>query len=156
MQGDPKIIELLNGVLTNELTAINQYFIHYKMCADWGYDRMAAAKKKESIEEMGDADKVIDRILYLNGIPNMQRYNPVQVGESVPEMHALDLRLEVNAVAKLNQGIALCREIGDNGTRVLLEDILQGEEHAIDWLEAQLDLIKQVGVQGYLAEQIKD
>jgi bacterioferritin len=156
MQGDPKIIELLNVVLTNELTAINQYFIHYKMCANWGYERMAAEKKKESIEEMGDADKVIDRILYLDGIPNMQRMNPVMVGESVPEMHQLDLQLETNAVKTLNAGINLCREIGDNGTRVLLEEILQGEEHAIDWLEAQLDLIKQVGTQGYLAEQIKN
>ncbi|MCP4870369.1 MAG: bacterioferritin [Proteobacteria bacterium] len=155
MQGNPKVIELLNSVLTNELTAINQYFIHYKMCANWGYERMAAEKKKESIEEMGDADKVIDRILYLDGIPNMQRMNPVMVGESVPEMHKLDLQLEVGAVKKLNEGIALCRDIGDNGTRVLLEEILQGEEHAIDWLEAQLDLIDQIGAQNYLAEQIK-
>jgi bacterioferritin len=156
MKGNAKVIEILNEVLTAELTAINQYFIHYKMCANWGYARMAAAKKKESIEEMGDADTVIDRILYLDGIPNMQRLNPVQVGETVPEMHQADLALELGAVERLNRGIALCRDVGDNGSRVILEGILEGEEHAVDWLEGQLDQIAQMGTENYLAEQIKD
>ncbi len=156
MKGDPNIIDFLNEVLTAELTAINQYFIHYKMCANWGYERLAESKKKESIEEMHDADKVIDRILFLDGIPNMQRLFPVTVGETVHEMHQLDLKLEQGAVARLNKGIALARDAGDNGTRHLLEEILTGEEHAIDHLEGQLDQISQMGIENYLAEQIKD
>ena len=155
MKGDPSIIEALNEVLTAELTAINQYFIHHKMLASWGYSRMSALKRKESIEEMGDADAVIDRILYLEGVPNMQRLFPVAVGETLPEMHALDLELEKKACARLNRAIALCREQGDNGTATLLEKILAGEEHAVDFLEGQLELIAQVGVQNYLAQQIK-
>jgi bacterioferritin len=156
MQGDPQILELLNQVLTAELTAINQYYIHYKMCANWGYERMAKKKREEAMEEMHDADKVIDRILFLDGVPNMQRLNPVQVGESIPEQHELDLALELDAVARLNKGIELCRAKGDNGTRHLLEEILRGEEHAVDWLEAQVGLIKELGKERYLAEQMKE
>ena len=155
MKGDPKIIEALNDVLTAELTAINQYFIHAKMCANWGYKRTAKEKHDESIDEMKDADKIIDRILYLDGIPNMQRLNPVRVGESIPEMHKLDLEIEVAAVERLNKGIALAREHGDNGTRAMLEEILAGEEHAVDHLEAQLHLIEELGEAAYLAEMIK-
>jgi bacterioferritin len=156
MQGDPQILELLNQVLTAELTAINQYYIHYKMCANWGYERMAKKKREEAMEEMHDADKVIDRILFLDGVPNMQRLNPVKVGESIPEQHELDLALELDAVARLNKGIELCRAKGDNGTRHLLEEILRGEEHAVDWLEAQVGLIKELGKERYLAEQMKE
>lgn len=154
MKGNPDVIELLNEVLTSELTAINQYFIHYKMLGNWGYSRLAEVKRKESIEEMRHADKIIDRILYLDGVPNMQRLDPVKVGEDPIEMHEVDLALEVAAVERLNRGIALATQAADNGTRALLEEILREEEQAIDWLEAQLGMIKDVGKQNYLAEMI--
>jgi bacterioferritin len=156
MQGDPDVIEVLNEVLTAELTAINQYFIHAKMCENWGYQRLYKKKREESIEEMHDADKVIERILYLDGVPNMQRLFPVGVGEDPIEQHRLDLQLETTAIERLNKGIALCREKGDNGTRELLEEILKGEEDGADWLEAQLHLVKEVGKEAYLAEQINE
>jgi bacterioferritin len=154
MRGDPDIINMLNEVLTSELTAINQYFIHHKMCSDWGYEALSAKKRAESIEEMNHADSVIDRILYLDGTPNMQRLFPVKVGENAVEQHKLDLELELEAVKRLNEGIALCREKGDNGTRELLEKILIEEEEGIDWLESQLHIIEEVGKERYLAEQI--
>ncbi len=156
MKGDPKLIELLNEVLTSELTAINQYFIHAKMLKNWGYPRLAAKKREESIEEMKHADSVIERILYLDGVPNMQRLSPVRVGEDPVEQHEVDLALELDAVARLNRGIALARDLGDNGTKALLQNILVEEEDAIDWLETQLGLIKQLGKENYLAEQIHD
>jgi bacterioferritin len=156
MQGDSDVIEALNEVLTAELTAINQYFIHAKMCENWGYQRLYKKKREESIEEMHDADKVIERILYLDGVPNMQRLFPVGVGEDPIEQHRLDLQLETTAIERLNKGIALCREKGDNGTRELLEEILKGEEDGADWLEAQLHLVKEVGKEAYLAEQINE
>lgn len=156
MKGDPAIIELLNEVLTAELTAINQYFIHAKMCENWGYKRLAEHKRKESIEEMKDAQAVIERILYLDGLPNMQRLNPVRVGEDAVEQHKQDLALETEAIARLNKGIALCVAKGDNGTRDMLESILDGEEESADFLETQLHLIEEVGKAKYLAEQIHD
>ncbi len=156
MRGDPEIIEALNEILTNELTAINQYYIHYKMCENWGYAKLAAKKREESMEEMEHADKVISRILYLEGIPNMQRLNPVKVGENVPEQHKLDLALEAGAVEVLNRTIALCRERGDNGTRELIARILENEEESVDWLEAQLGIIDEIGKNKYLAEHIHD
>lgn len=156
MRGDESVIELLNDVLTHELTAINQYFIHAKMCEDWGYQRIAKKKRAESIEEMQHADRVIARILLLEGVPNMQRLNPVRVGENVPEQHQLDLELEMEARERLNKGITLCRERGDNTTRELLESILINEEEAVDWLESQLHIIKEIGKERYLAEQIHD
>ena len=156
MQGDPAIIEALNDVLTAELTAINQYFIHHKMCENWGYRKLSKKKREESIEEMTDADKVIERILYLDGIPNMQRMNPVGVGEDPIEQHQLDLALETAAIERLNNAIALCRDKGDNGTRELLESILEGEEESADWLEAQLHLVEEVGRERYLAEMINE
>ena len=156
MKGDPEVITLLNEVLTHELTAINQYFIHYKMCENWGYPRIAEKKKSESIEEMHHADWVIERILFLDGVPNMQRLNPVKVGEDVVEQHKLDLALELEAHARLNEGIKLCREKGDNGTRELLDKILHSEEDGIDWLEAQLHVIEEIGKERYLAEQLHD
>ena len=156
MQGDAQIVEALNEVLTAELTAINQYFIHHKMCENWGYQRLSAKKREESIEEMRDADRLIERILYLDGVPNMQRMNPVGVGEDPIEQHRLDLALETEAIARLNKAVALCRERGDNGTREMLEDILKGEEESADWLESQLHLVDQVGVENYLSEQIRE
>jgi bacterioferritin len=155
MKGDPDIIELLNDVLTSELTAINQYFVHSKMLSNWGYPKLAEQKREESIEEMKHADEVIDRILFLDGTPNMQRLNPVRVGEEPIEMHELDLQLEVEACKRLNEGIALCRTKGDNGTRELLARLLAEEEEGVDWLEAQLHLVKQVGREAYLAEYIR-
>jgi bacterioferritin len=154
MRGDAQVIEALNDVLTAELTAINQYFIHHKMCDNWGYERLAKKKHEESIGEMKDADSVIERILYLDGVPNMQRLNPVRVGEDPIEQHRLDLALETAAIERLNGAIALCREKGDNGTRHLLEHILEGEEEAADWLESQLHIVDEIGKERYLAEQI--
>lgn len=154
MKGDSEIIDALNEVLTSELTAINQYFIHFRMCEDWGYSKLAEKKRSESIEEMKHADKVIARILFLDGVPNMQRYFPVKVGEEPIEMHKVDLELEYEAVKRLNKAIALCRDKHDNGTRDLLESILGEEEDGIDWLEAQLHQVEEIGRERYLAEQI--
>ena len=154
MHGDPQILEALNEILTAELAAINQYFIHAKMCANWGYHRLAKKKRDESIDEMKDADAVIERILYLDGVPNMQRMNPVRVGEDPIEQHELDLELEKSAVERYNRAIALAREKGDNGTRGLLERLLGGEEHSVDWLESQLHAIGEIGKERYLAEQL--
>ena len=154
MRGDPHIIEALNEILTAELTAINQYFVHSRMCRNWGYHRLARKKYEESIDEMKDADRVIERILYLEGVPNMQRLNAVRVGEDPIEQHRLDLALETEAVARYNRAIALAREKGDNGTRALLEQILGSEEESVDWLESQLHVVEQIGKERYLAEQL--
>ena len=154
MKGNDEVINVLNEVLTSELTAINQYFIHSKMCDDWGFEKLAAKKREESIEEMKHADIIIARILFLEGVPNMQRYFPVKVGEDAIEQHRLDLQVEYDAVKRLNAGIPLCRDKGDNGTRELLEIILQQEEEGIDWLEAQLNLVELVGGERYLTEQM--
>ena len=151
---NPDIIRALNEVLTAELTAINQYFVHSKMCKDWGYERLHAVLRSESIDEMKHADQLIDRLLYLNGIPNVQRLNKINIGEDVLEMLQIDLQLEYEALPRLNDAIASCVQAGDNGTRELLESILTSEEEHVDWLESQLTLIEQVGLKGYLAEQI--
>jgi bacterioferritin len=156
MQGDAQIIEALNDVLTAELTAINQYFIHHKMCENWGYQRLSKKKREESIGEMKDADSVIERILYFDGVPNMQRLFALRVGENPIEQHTLDLAVETEAIKRLNDAIALCREKADNGTRELLEGILKGEEAGADWLEAQLHIVEEIGKEAYLAEQIHD
>ncbi len=156
MQGDPEIIELLNEVLTAELTAINQYFIHAKMNDNWGYKRLAKKFYDESIDEMKDAEKIIERILYLDGIPNLQRYGTVAVGETVPEQLALDLQTEVAAVERYNRGVALAVGKGDNGTRDLLESRLVDEENHLDWIESQLKIISDVGVEHYLAQNIHE
>jgi bacterioferritin len=155
MKGHSQIIDILNDVLTAELTAVNQYFVHYKMCANWGYERLAHKFREESFGEMKDADKLIERILYLEGVPNLQRLNKVMVGQTVKEMHELDWALEKAAIDRLNAGIATARQLGDNGTGELLEDILKGEEEHADWIEAQQALIAQVGESHYLAQQIK-
>ncbi len=154
MQGNPEVIEALNELLTAELTAINQYFIHAKMNENWGYSKIAENKRSESIDEMKHADRVIARILYLEGTPNLQRLEPIRIGEDVPEQHRIDLELEKQAVKRLNDSIALCREKADNGTRELLEEILQGEEEGIDHLEAQIGIIAEIGKERYLAEQM--
>ena len=154
MKGNADIIEALNEVLTAELTAINQYFVHHKMCENWGYSRLSSKKREESIEEMKHADRVIERILFFDGTPNMQRMNPVRVGEDPIEQHRVDLDLELEAVERLNKGIALAREKGDNGTRELFEQILREEEESVDWHEAQLYLVENVGREAYLSEMI--
>jgi bacterioferritin len=156
MRGDPQVLEALNAVLTAELTAINQYFIHHRMCENWGYLRLSKKKREESIDEMKDADRVIARILYLDGVPNMQRMNPVRVGEDAVEQHRLDLALETEAIGRLNDAIELARSKGDNGTREMLETILAGEEHSADWLEGQLHIVEEIGKERYLAEQIHE
>ncbi|MDO8364272.1 MAG: bacterioferritin [Actinomycetota bacterium] len=155
MRGDAEVIKILNDVLSAELTAINQYFVHAKMCANWGYEPLAEYIRHESIDEMKHADTLIDRILFLEGVPNMQRMNPVTVGETVAEQFQVDLQLEYAAVKRLNDGIAHCVAVGDNASRSLLEGILVSEEEHADWLEAQIELIRQVGEQNYLAQQIR-
>jgi bacterioferritin len=155
MKGDPAIIDLLNQVLTNELTAVNQYFLHARMVENWGYQRLYEKFRGQSIDEMKDADEVIDRVLYLEGLPNLQRLSKINVGENVPEMLRLDLEVEKSAIEVLNRGIEQCRRASDNGSADLLEDILEGEEEHANWLEAQLTLLEQVGVGQYLSEQIK-
>jgi bacterioferritin len=154
MKGDPKVIDLLNEVLTGELTAINQYFLHAKMCQNWGYNRLYEHIKKESIDEMKHADVLIERVLYLEGLPNVQRLGKINIGQTVVEMLKNDLGVETVAIPLLNNGIATCRQIGDNGSAELLEDILVSEEEHVDWLEAQLELVKQIGEAHYLAQQI--
>lgn len=156
MKGDSEIIDVLSDVLAAELAAINQYFLHAKMLEHWGYKRLAKKKREESIEEMRDAEAIMDRILYFDGVPNMQRMNPVSVGEDAVEQHKADLAVEVSAVERLNKGIALCRDKGDNGTRALLEKILKGEEEAVDWLETELHLVGELGKERYLAEQMHE
>ena len=154
MKGDTDIITVLNDVLCAELTAVNQYFIHAKMCADWGYQELAAYSRAESIDEMRHAEIMIDRILFLEGVPNMQKYMKVNVGENVPEQFKFDAELEYGAVERLNKGIALCVERGDNTTRQILDEILKEEEHHIDWLESQIHLIETIGVENYLAQKL--
>ena len=155
MKGSEQVIQVLNDVLCAELTGINQYFIHAMMCKNWHYKRLAEHSRKESIEEMEHAQKVIERILYLEGVPNMQKYMKINVGQTVPDQHEFDLEVEKQAVARLNAGVELCRSTGDNGTRVLLEKILADEEEHVDWLEAQLGQIKELGLAHYLAHQIE-
>ena len=154
MQGHADVIKLLNDVLCAELTAINQYFIHARRLENQRYTKLARHAQEESIGEMKHAQDVIDRILYLDGVPNMQKYMKINVGQTVPEQHQFDLATEKDAVERLNKGIELCRGLGDNGSRVLLEAILKDEEGHIDWLEAQLLQIQQLGLENYLAQQI--
>jgi bacterioferritin len=154
MHGNDEVIELLNEVLTAELTAVNQYFLDAKMFDNWGFERLGAKFRDESIDEMKDADHLIERILYLEGMPNVQRLGSVRVGETPAEKLTLALDLEREAIERLNRGVALCVGHGDNGTRELLEGILVGEEGHADWLETQLDAINRIGEQLYLSEQL--
>jgi bacterioferritin len=156
MKGNEEVIAVLQDVLCAELTAINQYFIHARMCENWGYKRLAAYIRKESVEEMHHAQEIIDRILYFDGAPNMQKYMKINVGKTVPDQFRNDLEVEHQAVPRLNRGIEIAREKGDNGTRALLEHILKEEEEHVDWLEAQLGIVKEVGVENYLAQQMDE
>jgi bacterioferritin len=155
MKGHPDVITALNDILTAELTGINQYFVHAKMCQNWGYQRLYDKVRAESIDEMKHADELIERILYLEGVPNVQRLFKVQIGETVPEQLESDLRVEREAVDRLNKAIELCRSLADNGTRAMLEEMLTSEEAHLDWLEEQLSLIQQLGTANYLAQQLK-
>jgi bacterioferritin len=154
MQGSPEIIDALNDILTAELTAVNQYFVHAKMCNNWGFKKLADHIREESIDEMKHADELIERILYFDGVPNLQRLLPLRVGENVPEQLESDLAVERAAVTRFNTAIALCVEKGDNGTRELLADMLVSEENHLDWLETQLFTIEQIGLPNYLAQQL--
>jgi bacterioferritin len=156
MQGNDEIIELLNEVLTAELTAVNQYFLDARMLSNWGYERLGQKFYDESLDEMKDADHLIERILYFDGMPNLQRLGTIRVGETAAEKLTAALDLEKEAIERLNRGIPLCVEHGDNGSRELLESILEGEEDHADWLESQLELISQVGEAHYLAQQIRE
>jgi bacterioferritin len=156
MKGHDQVVAALNDVLTAELTAINQYFIHARMCENWGYQRLWKKVREESIGEMRDADRLIERILYLEGVPNLQKLGKVNVGQTVSEQLKLDLEAEKSSIKRLNDAIELCRSLGDHGSRDLLEEILTGEEEHASWLEAQLALIAQVGDANYLAQQIKE
>jgi bacterioferritin len=156
MKGDAKVIDLLNEILTGELTAINQYFLHAKMCQNWGYKRLYEHIRKESIDEMKHADELIERVLFLEGLPNVQRLGKINIGQTVVEQLNKDLEVEMEAVPRLNKAIETCRQVGDNGTAEMLEDILVSEEEHVDWLEEQLELVKQVGEAHYLAQQIRD
>ena len=156
MKGTEEVLSLLNQLLTNELTAINQYFIHAKMCENWGYERLAHKIREESIDEMKHAERITDRIIYFEGFPNYQRYFPLRIGETVPEQFEADLALETEAIERLNRGIELAVAKSDNGTRELLADILVGEEEHVDWIETQLEAIRQIGLENYLAQQLHD
>jgi bacterioferritin len=156
VKGNARVVEFLNEALTAELTAINQYFLDSRMCENWGYHRLAAHLRDESMDEMKHAERIADRIIYFEGMPNFQRLGTVSVGESAPEKLHLAHDLETAAIAMYNRGIALCVEDGDNGTRELLEEVLEDEEEHADWLETQFELIKQLGEALYLSQQLRD
>ena len=154
MKGSPEVIKVLNDVLRKELTGINQYFIHAKMCENWGYHVLAEHARKESIDEMKHADKLIERILFLEGTPNVQAYDKIQVGGTVKQQLENDLGLEQAALTVLKPGIKTCLDAQDDATRELLEHMVVDEEDHINWIEAQLHQIKEVGYENYLAQQI--
>lgn len=154
MKGDKKVLQYLNKALYNELTAINQYFLHAKMFRNWGFARLAAHEHAESIDEMKHADKLVERILFLDGIPNLQDLGKLYIGEDVPEALQCDLKLEHEAHPLLKEAIAHCESVGDYVSRELLEDILGSEEQHIDWLETSLGLIDKVGLQNFLQSQM--
>src|SRR3984885_12974883 len=154
MKGDPKILQHLNAVLKNELTAINQYFLHSRMFGHWGLERLEEHEKDESIDEMKHADRLIERILFLDGLPNLQDLGKLLIGENVPEIIACDLKLERAAHTDLKAAIADCEQVADYVSRELFEKILESEEDHIDWLETQLDLIQRVGLENYTQSQM--
>ena len=154
MKGDAKVIEALNRALTTELTAINQYFVQAKMLKNWGYLTLAKKMHEESIGEMKHADKIIERILFLEGIPNIARYDVIRVGKDVRDQLENDLKLEMTGVRGYNDAIELCIKVKDSGTRELLEEILVSSEDHVDWLETQIGLIERLGLQNYLTEKL--
>src|SRR5437868_2073271 len=154
MKGDPRVIEALNRALTVELTAINQYFCQAKMCANWGYTRLARKHYEESMGEMKHAEKLIERILFLEGTPEIARYDVIRVGTDIKEQFENDLRLEMSGVKHYNATIDLCTQLHDHGTRELIEPILVESEEHVDWLETQLHLVEKVGLANYLTEQM--
>jgi bacterioferritin len=154
LQGDPRVIELLNEVLTTELTAVNQYFLNSRMCANWGYERLAKVHRDISMDEMRDTEALIDRILYFDGLPNMQRMWTVKVGETAVEQMRLALELEKDAVARLTAGVKLCEEVGDTGTREFLAASIREEEEHVDLWETKLESVAQVGEANFLAQQL--
>jgi bacterioferritin len=156
MQGNPRVIDLLNKLLSLELRAINQYFLHYKMCENWGYERMAKRLRQQAFAEMTDAEEIIDRILFFDGLPNLQRFDAFEVGETMVEQLQLALELEKEAVDQIGALMAACVEEGDTGTREFLAPKLLEEQTHIDWIESQLSLVSQIGEQLYLAQQVRE
>ena len=154
MKGDKKVIQLLNKSLYNELTAINQYFMHAKMLEDMGFEKLAAKEREESIDEMKHAEIVMERILFLEGLPNLQDLGKLRIGESVGEMFECDLAMELDAIPDLRDGIEYCESVRDYVSRDLFQEILDSEEEHVDWLETQISLIEQVGEQNYLQSQM--
>jgi len=155
MKAKEGVIEILNKVLTADLTAINQYFLHAKMCENWGYERLYDKVRSRSMDEMKDADELIGHILYLEGVPNVQRLGTVHVGETVAEQFKADLKAEQEMLKMLTDGVAHCTKVGDYTTRHMLEDMAKDVDAHIDWIETQMETIKQVGLENYLSEQIK-
>ncbi len=155
MKGKPEVLAVLSEMLKEELSAINQYILHAEMCENWGYKRLGDFIKKQSIGEMKHAEKLIERILFLEGMPKMDEMGKIKIGKDVPQQLESDLALEKAAVVAYNEGVATCRKLGDNATADFLKEILKDEEEHVDYLETQLELIKQLGLQNYLSQQME-